>query len=130
MKGSLHKRDLIFLALIIVIGAVGMAVWFFSTRSDAACAVITVNGEEYGSYSLSDDQVIEIEDEDGHVTNIAVIENGEVYMKEADCPDQLCVDQGKKSRDGASIVCLPNKVVITVENADDSEEESIDTVVQ
>ena len=35
-------------------------------------------------------------------------------MKEASCPDQLCVDQNEIYFDKESIICLPNKVVITV----------------
>ena len=35
-------------------------------------------------------------------------------MQDASCPDQLCVDQNEISYDKESIICLPNKVVVTV----------------
>ena len=39
-------------------------------------------------------------------------------MIEADCPDQICVNHLAISRDGESIICLPNKVVIAIEAGD------------
>ncbi len=130
MKNMLHKRDVIFLAVIALIGIVGLVFWYFGTRSDTALAQITVDGELYGTYPLDTDTEISIENDNDTVTNIVVIKDGEVYMKDATCPDQLCMHQGKKSRDGASIVCLPNKVVVTVEADNAADDGSIDTIAQ
>ena len=49
---------------------------------------ITVDGELYGTYSLSEDRTVEIGD-----GNVCRIENGQVTMIRADCPDQLCIHQ-------------------------------------
>jgi hypothetical protein len=73
---------------------------------------ITVDGKEYGTYSLLEEQTITIGE--GETKNIIEIRAGKAYMKEASCPDQLCVDQNEISFDKESIICLPNKVVITV----------------
>ena len=35
-------------------------------------------------------------------------------MENASCPDGICVSHRPIFRDGESIVCLPNRVVITV----------------
>ncbi len=35
-------------------------------------------------------------------------------MDKADCPDKLCVKQGKISKSGESIICLPHKVVVKI----------------
>lgn len=37
-----------------------------------------------------------------------------VYMVHADCPDGLCVKQGRISGEGRSIVCLPNRVTAEI----------------
>lgn len=43
--------------------------------------------------------------------NLIRVENGEIYMAHADCPDQVCVLHGPLT--GAEpIVCLPNRLVI------------------
>lgn len=47
-------------------------------------------------------------------TNTVVIEDGYVYMKEATCPDKTCVHTGKIKDNSRDIICLPNKVRVTV----------------
>lgn len=46
--------------------------------------------------------------------NTVKIENGSVYVSDADCPDKLCVKQGKIGKSGGTIVCLPNKLTVEV----------------
>ena len=41
-------------------------------------------------------------------------ENGRVRVLHSDCPSQDCVHIGWVSRSGGQIVCLPNRLVITV----------------
>lgn len=47
-------------------------------------------------------------------------QDGYVSMPEASCPDQICVHHSRISRNKETIVCLPDKVVITIENGEDS----------
>lgn len=35
-------------------------------------------------------------------------------MYDADCRDKICIKQGKINATGGSIVCLPNKISVTV----------------
>ena len=56
---------------------------------------------------------------------VILVEKGYISVTSADCPDKLCVKQKKISSGVVPIVCLPNKVMITVENA----ESNIDAVV-
>ncbi|MCC8137400.1 MAG: NusG domain II-containing protein [Clostridiales bacterium] len=78
-------------------------------QKEGASVVVQADGELYGTYSLNTDQTIYIND-----TNVLVIEDGEAYMLEADCPDGLCIQQGSISVSGTMIVCLPNRVVVQV----------------
>ena len=68
---------------------------------------ITVGNEEYGIYSLEEDQEIEI-----GKTNTLKIEDGKAFMSHADCPDQLCMSMGPVDGPYDLIVCLPNLVVV------------------
>ena len=69
--------------------------------------ILTVSLNESGEYSLLDGK------------NVLVIEDGTAYIKSADCPDKLCLHQGKISRTMERIVCLPNRLIIEVSGGDD-----------
>lgn len=114
MRRRFGRNDWIFIGslLVICIGIlVGFRLW---NHEDGSQVVITRDGEFCGTYSLSQDREIEITDEDGKVTNTLVIQNGKAKMMEADCRDQLCVHQKAISLQNENIVCLPNRVVVTV----------------
>ena len=53
-------------------------------------------------------------------TNTLVIENGEAWVSEANCPDKVCMGMGKISKNGEFIACLPNQVIIVVEGGEES----------
>ena len=82
---------------------------------------VKVNGEIQGVYSLSEDQDIEI----NGGTNRLKIRNSTADMTEADCPDKLCVNQRAVSKNGESIICLPNKVIVTVDSSENSEFDAV-----
>ncbi len=47
-------------------------------------------------------------------TNTVIIKDGVVYMSNATCKNQVCVNTGKISKKGESIICLPNKVIVEI----------------
>ena len=73
---------------------------------------IYLDGTIYKSYSLQETQDIIIDTEKGH--NTIRIEEGTVWMTEADCPDQYCISSGPVTKNGEVIVCLPHRLVIEV----------------
>ena len=50
--------------------------------------------------------------------NTIRVENGSVAIVEADCPDQICVNQGSISDSAVPIVCLPHRLVIQIKGVD------------
>ena len=88
-----------------------------TVSADDEKGTITVDGKEYGTYSLAEDQTIQIND-----TNVCEIKDGKVSMTEANCPDHLCMKQKAIDSTGGTIVCLPNKVVIEGEKSTSSGE--------
>jgi hypothetical protein len=109
----IKKADI---ALFFIILILGLAVSFLSLRgnSDGNKVVVTVNGEIYGTYDLSKNQVIEVSQND-HTNNIT-IKDGTVSMSYSDCKNQTCVNTGSISQTKDTIACLPNKVLIEIEN--------------
>ena len=105
----MKKKEAIFIASILVIaGILGLGFRISGQRSHNTIR-ITVDGKEFGTYSLSKDQVIHIGD-----TNVCEIKDGKVSMIEATSPDHYCMKQKAVDEHGGSIICLPNKVVIEV----------------
>ncbi len=112
MNRRFGKNDCIFIGFLALF-CIAVCVWVYKGGAvDGSNIVITVDGKEYGTYSLLEEQTITIGE--GETVNIIEIKGGKAYMKEASCPDQLCVEQNKISFDKEAIICLPNKVVITV----------------
>ena len=90
--------------------------FFRINRAEGGTAVVRVSGEPYGSYDLHTDQEIEIQGTNGG-TNLLQIRDGKASVIQASCPDLLCVHQGTVSRQGESIICLPNEVVVEISGA-------------
>ena len=75
----MKKRDYILIGCILLIAAV-CAGFFLLTGKKAQEAVVTVDGEVYGTYSLAKDQTIEIQD--GGTSLIRITDNGSGMEKE------------------------------------------------
>ena len=117
-----RRNDVILvLGLLLVIFAAGLALFMFRSVGDTV--TVTVNGEKYAEYSLSEDREIEIRVGEGY--NILVIEEGRAYVKNASCPDGICSSHRPISHDGESIICLPNKVVIEIRTTETNQPDII-----
>ena len=128
----MKKRDFRILAVIAAVILLVCLLWYgrFSAGSSGGLAVRVTRGDkEIGTYDLSDDQEIEIPDENGNVTNVAIIHDGSVSMKKANCPDHLCIREGRIDSAGESIICLPNRVVVSVYDPSGSQD-SYDVIAQ
>lgn len=107
-----HRNDAILIAALLILGGV-LALFLRLTRREGGTVRVQVDGETVMELPLGEDTRIVL-GEDGH-TNTLIIENGMAQVVEADCPDQICVDHGAIRYAGESIVCLPHKLVVTVE---------------
>ena len=124
--GRLFRNDIIFIAvLLFFVSALGLCFYMFRGEGDEV--VVTVDGAEFGRYSLLTDITVEITTGDKETErNILVIKDGKAYVESATCPDGICAGHKPIHREGESIVCLPHKVVITVHTTN---EEAPDIVV-
>ena len=109
-------------ALIALLGASALLLWGglgIREKNKGEMIHITVDGEEYGTWSLSKNETIEIGE-----TNVCEIKDGKGRMIKADCPDHLCMKQSPVDKNGGMIVCLPNKVIIEGKGTPDSAQTS------
>lgn len=116
IKGKIKPFDFIAFFLVIFLAVYLM---YLSSKPSSSYLKVTVNEETY-RYSLKENGIREIMGPLG-ITKIQ-IENGRARIIESPCPNQTCVHQGW----GKTLVCLPNKVIATVEGF--SQEEELDAV--
>jgi len=123
MKIREHKIDLILICSAIIIGVIISLIYFTSQRA-GDLVIVKLDNRIIRTYSLNVDMT-EIIEVDGQAYNTITISDGVVYVSDANCPDKLCMNMGQISSIGQSIVCLPHKLVVTVEGDKDSEIDAI-----
>lgn len=107
------RADLILIvALLVLAGALYLTL--NANRQEGGVVVVRVNGVETERHSLAVDGTFPL----NGGTNILVIRDGQAWLSEADCPDLLCVKQGKIHYTGQVITCLPNRLTVTVEGGE------------
>ena len=116
-NGRKIKNDVIFISAILLLAVLG-ALALFIFRSEGNYVTVTLDGQLYGEYSLSENRRVEIKQ--GESYNILVIEDGYASVETASCPDGICSSHRPVKHGGESIICLPNKVVIEVHSATDN----------
>ena len=116
----MKKNDFILISIILTVALVSIFAINF-TKQDGDYVIVRIDGVEVATYNLSEDGEYEL----NSGTNILRIENGKAYLIYADCPDHLCVKQGKIDQGGETITCLPNKLTITVYSKSSSEVEIV-----
>ena len=118
----MKKRDLILIVALMIISAAGVLALYRNDQGGAA--YVYVGGNLYGRYDLSEVTDIHIDNGNGLVNDIS-ISDGKVYMKNATCPNKLCMKCGAISRNNESICCAPAGILITVRSDEGSEYDAI-----
>ena len=119
------RNDIILIVCLFLVASIGM-LYLFKFRSHGDTVKVTVDGELYGTYSLANNITEDIySGKNKEQLNRLVIRDGKAYMETATCPDGICVAHNPIFRNGESIVCLPQRVVITVITNDDTDNPDI-----
>ena len=126
MEENKKKNDLILIGVLLVVALVAyFCISFFQgANTKNGVAVVTIDDVEYGRFPLVVDTEERIELPDGSY-NLLVIQDGKADVTEASCPDGICVNHRAISKQGQSIVCLPNKVVVEIENGEESDLDAV-----
>ena len=73
--------------------------------------IIEASGQEW-IYPLREDRQVTVQGPLGE--EVITINNGQAFVESSPCPNQICIQQGKISKPGQWIACLPNKVFIRI----------------
>ncbi len=97
----------------IIIGAIAVTfvlsiVLLASFSKQGSRVVIKQNNEIVYDRSIKLNNTVDLN------ANTIVIKDETVYMQDAGCKNQICVNTGKISKKGESIICLPNKVIVEI----------------
>lgn len=117
MQIRIKKGDIVIIILVFIIAAI--AIFVAGRQKTGEYVIVTADGKKT-RYPLSDNLTLQLET-GNKGENTVVIYDHQVYMKEASCPDQICVHHRKISKNGESIICLPNEVYIEIESGNEKE---------
>lgn len=114
---NVNRADKWFLLLLVLAG-IGLSAGIYLPHTVSGSYVeIRIDGVRTAAYPLSSNLTQTIPGPDGS-SNTFEIRNGTVYMREADCHDQVCVGMRGISNIGETIICLPHKLVLAIVGSD------------
>lgn len=103
----MKKGDFIIIAAVIA-AVITSAVLAFSFSKPGVRVVVRQNNKVIYDENINVNKIVDTG------SNTVIIKDGIVYMKKANCKNQVCVNKGKISNKGDEIVCLPNKVIVEI----------------
>ena len=107
---QIRLGDLFVILAVLLTAGVLFAFSFLPKEAGAHLLVTSDAGEE--SYLLSENREITVTS-GGHTLCI-VINNQTAYVASSDCPDKVCLHQGKISAAGETVICVPSGVVMRI----------------
>lgn len=119
MWGTIKKWDIIILIGSVVLSFLPLAL---SVSKDSNIveneAIISVSGNTVESLQLGKNGIFQFEF-DGKKGYVEVFDK-KIRMLEMDkaiCPEGICSDRGWIGRSSENIVCLPNRIIVTLSNS-------------
>lgn len=108
------KNWMIIIASVLLL-CIGLSILVMRNQKKATANIIS-DGKVIQTVDLSENQEFVVTGGNGG-KNTIVVRDGKICVKEADCPDQICVLMGWQDG-GLPIACLPNQMIITFPDAD------------
>lgn len=105
------KSDLLVMLGVVAVAAACLLIARLSAPPGAVCRVLYDGGEvktvslaENGVFRVAEAPLMEFEVRDGRIAAV-----------HSDCPDKVCVRTGFIGASGQKIVCLPNRIVVSLD---------------
>lgn len=117
---------MLFAAAVLSIAAVLFLYQRLGGESGPSVVKVYREKEILGVYPLSEERTETFTGEEGSFNRL-VIQNKKAFIEDADCPDKLCVKQGKISRNKEALTCLPHRLSVVIEKGEAS---LVDAVVR
>ena len=122
----MNRSDKVFIGLVLLLSIT----LFLSTsrlakaiNANDAVAVVVHRDKEVLRINMNEDGLYKLNGDEGPM--VIEVNDGAIRVKEEVSPLNYCSLQGWVSKTNTPIVCLPNRVIIEVENLNDVNEEDI-----
>ena len=118
LRVKVKKWDIVFLIGSVTVSFIPLALKFSVNNNIVEKkAIISISGNTVKSLKLDKNGIIEFEfnGKRGYVE----ISDKKIRMLEMDkatCPEGICSDQGWIENSTENIVCLPNRIIVTIDN--------------
>ncbi|MBP5772982.1 MAG: NusG domain II-containing protein [Eubacterium sp.] len=118
-----RKKEIIAVLILVIIAIISFVCIKIFAEGEGKYVKVYVNEKLTKTFDITKDREYFIETKLGY--NLLIIKKEKARILDADCPNKICVDKGYISKNGESIICLPHKVVVTVES---NEQPNVDAV--
>ncbi len=110
-----YRLDIIIIAAILLV-SLSLLLIVTLSKEEGSVVVVEIDGATVATYPLDKNAQYSL----NGGSNVLVIEDGVAYMNYSNCPDHTCEKTGKIRYVGQTIICLPNKIAVTIKggNAD------------
>ena len=129
LQDTKKRNDIILIICVVVAAVICFAAYKLYFHNSGKFVTVIVIGKITASYPIDTDITVTVEGINGG-KYILKISEGTADMIDADCPDQTCVKKHSIKYEGETIVCLPHKVVISIDNSANTDEDAPDAVVK
>jgi len=99
---------------VLALALAALLAWRLRPADGALRAVVESGGEVVAVLPLAEDAEWLAGDRTGGY-NLVRVEDGAVFVAEADCPDLVCVRTGRIDAPDELIACLPHRLIVYVE---------------
>lgn len=107
------RRDLWLIAAILAVAGIFYGGNWLLSRRPAMLVEVRIDGQVVETLNLNKNTEITI-DGYGGGTNHLVIQDSQINISQATCPDKVCIHQGNINQSGEMIVCLPNRMIAKI----------------
>ncbi|MBR1744036.1 MAG: NusG domain II-containing protein [Lachnospiraceae bacterium] len=110
---------MILLGGILLFSILLFSIYHFFPRAPGSYVNIRIDGKTEKRLPLEKDTTYTIGTKEA--SNTLQIKDGSASIIAADCPDKLCVHQHKISKKGETLICLPHKLVISIDSSQEGD---------
>ncbi len=111
----MKSGDRYVLLIVTALAVIALGIYFLNgNKAEEKCVIIKSDGNIVKKLPLTPktNMKLLIKSKEGHLT--MEIKNGKVRVITSTCKEKLCVKEGWIDKVGESIICLPNRISITI----------------